>query len=109
MIKLNNCCHTDSLIKTNEIYRSNADEFTLYQCNACKKFWLYRKLETEWMNNLFLQEDAYEAWYIGILEEDLEKVYNMEFDAIHMTHGYLYLSTMNVTEASHWKHIKESS
>ena len=107
MIKLNKCCHTDTLTRVKEIYRSNADEFTLYQCNTCKKFWLYRKLETEWKNNILLQEDAYEAWYIGILEEDLEKVYNLEFDAILMTHGYLYLSTMNAVETSYWKDIRE--
>ena len=107
MIKLNNCCHTDTLTKVKEVYRSNSDEFTLYQCDTCKKFWLYRKLEANWRNNILLKEDEYEAWYIGILEEDLEKVYKLEFDTILMTHGYLYLSTMNALETSYWKQIRE--
>ena len=107
MLKLNNCCHTNTLTKVKEIYRSNADEFTLYQCRKCDKFWLYRKLETAWMDNIRMKTDEYEVWYIGVLEEDLDKVYKLEFDTILMTHGYLYLSTMNDTQTSYWKHIKE--
>ena len=107
MIKLNKCCHTDTLAKVKEVYRSNVDEFTLYQCSKCKKYWLCRKLEVKWVDNLRFGLDEYEAWYIGILEEDLDKVYKLEFDTILMTHGYLYLATMNDAQTSYWKHIKE--
>ncbi len=106
MIKLNKCCRTDLLSRVKEIYRSNSDEFTLYQCNACKKFWLYRKLETEWKNNILLQEDAYEVWYIGIVKEDVEKVCSLDFDAIVMTHGYLYISTTDSTKRSCWRKMR---
>jgi len=105
MIKLNNCCHTDTLSKVKEVYQSNADEFTLYQCSQCKKHWLYRKLETAWMDNIRMKADEYEAWYIGIGEEDLDKVYALDFDAILMTHGYLHLTTMDSAHTSHWKII----
>ena len=34
-------------------------------------------------------------------------VSNLELDAILMTHGYLYLSTVNAVETSYWKQIGE--
>jgi hypothetical protein len=107
MIKLNKCCNTDTFTKVKEIYHSNADEFTLYQCSKCEKFWLYRKLETGWMDNIRMKTDEYEEWYIGILEEDLDKVHQLDFDAIGMTHGYLYFSTIDQTQISNWKYIQE--
>ena len=106
MIKLNKCCHTDILSKVKEVYHSNADEFTLYQCSGCKQYWLYRKLEENWVDNLRFGLDEYEVWYIGILEEDLDKVYALEFDAILLTHGYLHLSTMDDAQTTYWKQIK---
>jgi hypothetical protein len=54
-----------------------------------------------------MKTDEYEAWYIGILEEDLDKVYQLDFDAIVMTHGYLHFSTIGDMQISNWKHIKE--
>ena len=107
MIKLSECCATSSLDKVKELYHSNTDEFTLYQCSKCKKYWLYRKLEENWKNNILLHEDEYEAWFIGILEEYLDKVYKLEFKDILLTHGYLYLSTTNEAKKSYWKDIKE--
>ncbi len=107
MIKLNRCCNTDTLTKVKEIYHSNSDEFILHQCNRCQKFWLYRKLEEAWKNNILLQEDEYEVWYIGITKEDVEKACSLDFDAIVMTHGYLYISTTDSVKRSCWRKIRE--
>ena len=107
MIKLNKCCHTNTLTKVKEIYHSNVDEFILYQCSKCKKFWLYRKLEINWVDNLRFGWEEYEAWYIGIIDEDIEKVYALDFESILLRHGYLHLSTMDNAQTSYWKHIKE--
>ncbi|HIP27705.1 MAG TPA: hypothetical protein EYG82_00850 [Sulfurovum sp.] len=98
MIKLN---------KVKEIYLSNVDEFTLYQCQTCREYWLYRKLEENWVDNLRFGFNEYESWYIGIAKEDLDKVVALEFDKILLTHGYLHLSTTDELEGSNWKKIKE--
>ncbi|PTB83353.1 hypothetical protein C9926_03390, partial [Sulfurovum lithotrophicum] len=63
-MKLSKCCHTDKLTKLKELYLSNVDEFTLMQCPDCPNHWLYRKLETNWMDNLRFDKNEYEAWYI---------------------------------------------
>lgn len=105
MIKLNKCCNTNTFTKVKEVYRSNVDEFILYQCTKCEKFWLYRKLEFNYVDNLRFDLNEYEAWYIGVDQKDLEKVYALEFDKILLTHGYLHLST--VDENRDWQRIRE--
>ena len=106
-MKLNRCCNTETLVTTKELYLSNVDEFTLMQCPECQQHWLYRKLETKWMDNLRFGWDEYEAWYICIAKEDLEKVYALEFEKILMHCGYVHISTMDETESKRWKAIHE--
>lgn len=60
------------------------------------------------MNNIQLQENEYEAWYIGVREEDLEHVYTLAFEKILLTHGYLHLSTMDACSSQNWIYIYES-
>jgi len=106
-MKLSKCCNTDKLAKLKELYLSNVDEFTLMQCPDCQKHWLYRKLETKWMDNLRFDENEYEAWYICIPDAYLEKVYALEFNEVLMYCGYVHISTMDEAESKRWKQIIE--
>ena len=89
----NDCCKTHKLQKVKELYISNVDEFTLYKCPDCQADWLYRKIEESWMDNLRFKEDEYEAWYIKIAPDDLDKVLNLEFEEILFSSSYIYVST----------------
>jgi len=89
----NNCCKTHKLETVKELYISNVDEFTLYKCPDCQVDWLYRQIEKNWMDNLRFKEHDYEAWYIKIVDDDLEKVLNLEFDKILYNGHYIYIDT----------------
>jgi len=108
-MQLSKCCHTKTLEKVADVYKSNADEFILYRCSECQEHWLYRHLEEGWMNNLTLDENEYEAWYIGIPKEYLNYVYSMEFEKILMHHGYVHISTVDEAECkSRWQQIYDA-
>lgn len=89
----NNCCKTHTLKKVKELYTSNVDEFTLYKCPDCQADWLYRKIEENWMDNLRFDWNDYEAWYIKIAKEDLEKVLRLEFEKILFNANAIYISS----------------
>ncbi|WNO09773.1 hypothetical protein [Teredinibacter sp. KSP-S5-2] len=107
-MKLNLCCEVDRLITVREIYQSNSDDFVMKMCPSCSQHWLYRYLEEDWRSNIQLGENEYEAWYIGVLDEELQEAYNMAFDNLSTTSDFLYLSSKVFNEKiSDWKKIAE--
>lgn len=89
----NNCSKTHTLKKVKELYTSNVDEFRLYKCPDCQADWLYRKIEESWMDNLRFDWNDYEAWYIKIAKEDLDKVLCLEFEKILFNANAIYISS----------------
>lgn len=107
-MKLNDCCHTDSLNTVKKIYQSNSDLFEIKQCVTCAQYWLYRYLEDGWLSNVQLGESEYEAWYIGVLDDELQDACNMAFDNLSTTSDFLYLSSKVFNEKiSDWKKVVE--
>jgi len=47
------------------------------------------------MDNLRFKENEYEAWYIKIMQDDLEKVLNLEFEKILYNGHYIYIDTVS--------------
>jgi len=45
------------------------------------------------MDNLRFKENEYEAWYIKIAPDDLDKVLNLKFEEILFSGSYVYVST----------------
>ena len=86
------CCNTETLAKMNELYRSNADAFTLMRCPACNAHWLFRRLERNWTDNARFGWDDCEAWYVKIAENELPKVLACEFDKMLVNGTYLYVT-----------------
>lgn len=91
----NNCCNTDTLSEIKILFHSNIDHLVLMQCPDCQTHWLYRHHEPDWMNNLMLKENNYEAWYLRIEDKYLSHVEALNFDILQYCANYLYLSTAN--------------
>ncbi|MFA6145010.1 MAG: hypothetical protein WC691_09415 [Sulfuricurvum sp.] len=89
----NNCCNSDNLNEIKVLFHSNIDHLVLMQCPECQSHWLYRHHEPDWMNNLMLRENDYEAWYLRIDDEYLHHVEELNFDELKYCANYLYVST----------------
>lgn len=91
----NNCCTVETLKKCKLLFQNNSEQYVLYQCRQCQTYWLYKKLEEKWFDNLQLKEHEYEAWYIKIASQDMPYVLKLEFDKMFFTDNYLYIATNN--------------
>ena len=89
----NNCCNSDTINEIKVLFHSNVDHLVLMQCPNCQTHWLYRHYEPDWMNNLMLHENNYEAWYLRISDEYLPQVEALNFDVLKYCANYLYVST----------------
>lgn len=91
----NNCCYTGKLNELKVLFHSNLDHLVLMQCPDCHTYWLYRHYESDWMNNLMLRENNYEAWYLHIPDEYVQHAEELNFDMLKYFANYLYVSTAN--------------
>jgi len=106
-MELHECCSTLSLKTVKRFYESNSDIFEVMQCAHCQKYWLYRHREPDWWDNCMLQFSEYEAWYIPLQEEELPKVYAMDFSGIGYRDGYTHVNTeVPVSDSPIWNRIK---
>lgn len=106
-MKLNNCCNTMSLKLIKRIYQSNADIFDVKQCPHCHVYWLYRRLEENWWDNIQLKEDEYEEWYLPLDENELEQVYEMDLSDIGYRTGFTHIkTTVPLNNSDEWKKLK---
>ena len=105
-MKLNECCIINKLEKIAEIYHSNTDDFILYKCNECDKYWLHHINEENWLDNLAFKFNEYIEWYIGIYEKDLSNVYEKKFDDIVDFHGFIFKDTTNFGKKEMWRKYK---
>ena len=91
----NQCCNTETLEKIKTLFQDNNEEYTLHKCSTCRKHWLYKKVEENWINNHLLQEDEHEAWYIRIEEEQLARVMKLNFSVLQFNANYVYINVSN--------------
>lgn len=90
-----NCCNSDTLSESRVLFHSNVDHLVLMQCPDCQTHWLYRHHEPDWWNNMMLNENNYEAWYLRIQDEYLSHAEALDFSILRYCADYLYVSTAN--------------
>lgn len=101
------CCDTGTLVLVKRIYQSNADQYDLKQCPDCRRHWLYRYLEDNWWDNLQLNQNDCEEWYIPLEDDELEQVSQMELSKIGSRDGYMHIKKVIPTISSDdWKRLR---
>jgi hypothetical protein len=106
-MELLDCCNTASLKLIKRVYQTNADIFDVKQCPSCQTYWLYRCLEENWWDNLQLNQNEYEAWYVPLEESELDQVYEMDLSKIEYREGFTHIrTTVPLFGSSEWKKLR---